>query len=346
MHDLHEGVLKYVMCDILYFFIREREYFNIDTLIRRVENFDYGPVDCGNRPPSHKITLERITSGNLKMSASEMMCFTRFFGEIVGDLVPEDDNVWELYLLLREILDIILSPKFVRGTEVYLQGLIEAFLSLYIDLFHRQLTIKFHLLLHYPFLMSLLGPLILLWCMRDEARHRESRIIAHSTNSRVRLELTLMIKHQLKFCTRLLSKRGLYIDFACGRGQELSLNQLPQLNFVENILPVMGDDLLLSVQWAKMYGTIYKIGMVLIVGKIDSFPLFGRIGAILVSDSSDIIFVVNLFVTQYFNRHYHAFQLLDGDAWHAVCHANLDYPFPLCARESTSAGTLISVKYL
>lgn len=48
-----------------------------------------------------------------------MLCFTIYFSEMVGDYVPEDDPVWELYLVLREILDVLLSPSFDRGTNVY-----------------------------------------------------------------------------------------------------------------------------------------------------------------------------------------------------------------------------------
>lgn len=77
-----------------------------------MDRFDYCSLEVGNRPPADKITLERAASGSLKMSASEMLCFTRCFGEMVGDLVPEGDDVWQLYLLLREILEILFAPQF------------------------------------------------------------------------------------------------------------------------------------------------------------------------------------------------------------------------------------------
>lgn len=62
---------------------------------------------------SHKpslITADHIRNQKLKMSASEMMFFVRHFGLIIGDLVPEDDEVWRLYIVLTEILDIVTAP--------------------------------------------------------------------------------------------------------------------------------------------------------------------------------------------------------------------------------------------
>ena len=148
------------MPDIIHIFIVQRQYFDIATFASRVERFDYGSLEIGNHPPGHEITLERVASGSLKISASEMMCFSRNFCEMFGDLIPDDDGVWKLHLILREMSGIKFSQVFIRGTEVFFRRLVEAFLQLYSNLFHGQLTIKFQLLLHYADLMVLLGPLV------------------------------------------------------------------------------------------------------------------------------------------------------------------------------------------
>lgn len=43
------------------------------------------------------------------MSASELFCFVRFFGQIIGDLVPTTSDIWQLYVILKKIIDIITS---------------------------------------------------------------------------------------------------------------------------------------------------------------------------------------------------------------------------------------------
>ncbi|KAG0438336.1 hypothetical protein HPB47_017056, partial [Ixodes persulcatus] len=54
------------------------------------------------------------SKANLKGTASEKWCLLRLLGLILGDLVPEGDADWELYLQFREIVDIVfatMSPK-------------------------------------------------------------------------------------------------------------------------------------------------------------------------------------------------------------------------------------------
>jgi hypothetical protein len=348
MHDLPEGVFKYCMCNIIHYLVNERNYFDFDTLQERVKNFDYGSAEVGNRPPAHKLTPDRVANDSLNFSASEMICFTRYFGEMLGDLVPEEDVVWAFYLHMRDLMDILFAPKFVIGSEVYLQHMVEFFLQSYLNLFHTHLTIKFHLLLHYPFLLSLLGPLINLWCMRDEAKHRESRIMAHSTNSRVRLEYTLLFRHQLKLSSRFLAQRGLFIDFDYGMGYTMPLNYFGLLgnNAVEQ-LPELADEQLISVSWVRKQHTMYYLNMVLIVGEEEMQPVFGKIREIYVrDDNSDVVFIVQLYNLHGFVRHYHAYHVSEGYRLRAVTHEGLHYFLPLHVRNSAGGRKLITCKYL
>ncbi|KAE8742499.1 hypothetical protein FOCC_FOCC011965 [Frankliniella occidentalis] len=124
LHDLHEGAVKYGICNILFYFVSTRAYFTIDVLKYRIKGFDYGPIDMGNKPPTSHLTVERLESCSWNLSASEMICVARYLGEMISDLIPVGNNVWKLYLLLREILEIILSPYFYVGTEKYLMTLI------------------------------------------------------------------------------------------------------------------------------------------------------------------------------------------------------------------------------
>lgn len=107
MHDLLEGVCHYDLCAILNYLIFVHQYFTLETLNERVQNFNYGP-DYGNKPTL--ITADRIREEKLKMSASEMMFFVRNFGLMIGDLVTANDEAWKLYTVLMDILDFIFAP--------------------------------------------------------------------------------------------------------------------------------------------------------------------------------------------------------------------------------------------
>lgn len=106
------------MCNIIHNLVNERNYFDFNNLQERVKSFDYGSGEVGNRLPAHKLTPDRVANDSLKFSASEMICFTRYFGEMVADLIPQEDEVWAFYLHMRDLMDFLFAPKFVRGSEV------------------------------------------------------------------------------------------------------------------------------------------------------------------------------------------------------------------------------------
>ena len=104
MHDVLEGVCMYVMTSLIYTFVFEKHYFTLEDLNTRITDFEYDSIEKSNKPPA--ITMNRILQKVLlKMFAAEMLCLVRYFGLIIGDLIPKDDIHWELYLYLRQILD-------------------------------------------------------------------------------------------------------------------------------------------------------------------------------------------------------------------------------------------------
>jgi len=119
MHDFFEGVCHYDLCAILDYLINHMSFLNLETLNDRIQNFNYG--DSGDKPTL--ITVDHIRNQKLKMSASEMMFFVHHFG-LIGDLVPEHDKAWRLYIILVEILDIVIAPYVRQQLTEYLSTLI------------------------------------------------------------------------------------------------------------------------------------------------------------------------------------------------------------------------------
>jgi hypothetical protein len=71
-------ILKYIIFDF--------NYFKLEVLNNRIETFNYGPIEFRNRPSL--ISSENLKHGVIKMSAAEALCFTRYLGLIIDDLVP------------------------------------------------------------------------------------------------------------------------------------------------------------------------------------------------------------------------------------------------------------------
>lgn len=127
-----------------------------------------------------------------------MMSLTRYFGLIIGDFIPSNEPVWELYILLRQILDLLTSPLLQKECSNLLQTLVAEHHDLHLKFSKHDLKPKYHFMVHYHVMMKKFGPLLYLWSMRFEAKHRISKISANTSCNRRNICKTLAIKHQLQ----------------------------------------------------------------------------------------------------------------------------------------------------
>lgn len=94
-HDVYLGLGRYDMARIIDHCV-EQKYFTLDHLNDRLKYFDYeSNADRGNKISS--ISAKHIQNGCLITTAAEMSALISYFGIIVGDLVHDDDPVWEFY---------------------------------------------------------------------------------------------------------------------------------------------------------------------------------------------------------------------------------------------------------
>lgn len=217
MHDLYEGVCHYDLCHMINHFI-SMQYFSLQTLNTRKHMFNYGDIEIGNISP--EITEANINKRHLKMTAREMMCFLRLFTLMVGDLVPEDDEVWLLYLNLLDIMDIIESFEISLELAERLRLLITNHHKDYIRLFNDSLKPKHHLMLHYYDVILQSGPPRHYWSFRFEAEHKRFKTYAGNITSRKNICVSLAKKFQLMFANYLMEPlRSTYVLKECHRIQ-------------------------------------------------------------------------------------------------------------------------------
>ncbi|KAF0706641.1 SAM domain-containing protein, partial [Aphis craccivora] len=195
MHDLLEGVCKYDMSFLLLYYTQHLQLFSLQTFNERLVCFNYGP-DKRNKPSV--LHIEHIQKNTIRLSASEMMSLTRSFSLIIGDFIPKNDCVWELYILLRQILDLLTSSILQIECSELLQTLVAEHHDLYMKYSKFDLKPKYHYMVHYHTMIKKFGPLISMWSMRFEAKHRISKISANTSSNRRNICKTLAIKHQLQ----------------------------------------------------------------------------------------------------------------------------------------------------
>ncbi|XP_044171934.1 uncharacterized protein LOC122956333 [Acropora millepora] len=151
MHDVLEGVLQYGVKELIKVYINEQKLFTLDALNKRIAECDYGYHNDANRPA--QITQKKLASADngLRQHANQMWCLGLHLPLIVGNLVPEDDEHWQHYCTLLQIVRIIFSPVINREQIPYLQVLIQEFLEKFKHLFPQCSIIpKMHYMVHMP----------------------------------------------------------------------------------------------------------------------------------------------------------------------------------------------------
>lgn len=97
-------------------------------------------------------------------------------------------------------------------------------------------------MLHFHTIIKKFGPLITLWCMRYEAKHRISKISANTSSNRRNICIGLAIKHQLQLNDILLKgtlgneiELGPTGDIAC-HGDAQSIKMFMNLDSFESLV--------------------------------------------------------------------------------------------------------------
>lgn len=303
MHDILEGCAKYIMGFILSYYIKDLTLFSLQVLNDRLFAFDFGPEK--NKPCA--ITMDHINVENVKQSASEMLILVKYFGLIIGDLIPIDEPVWILYITLRKVLDILLSPVLEEYSIYVLKTLVAELNELYLKYSNNCLKPKFHFLVHYPSMIKKFGPVSHIWAMRYEAKHRILKICTRSTFNRRNLCLTLTIKHQLQL-NEIFYKGRLCTTIDIGPRKIINSIKCKKIIYELNL---DSKETLFPVTWATVKGTCYKINCIFtfdITEDNNTFK-FVFVKNIYIYDSDKIIFEYIPLTTTCFNKNTCAYEV-------------------------------------
>lgn len=301
MHDMFEGCCKYVMSFILVYYIKELKLFSLEVLNDRISCFDFGPES--NKPCT--LSMEHINVGKVKQSASEMLILIRYFALLIGDFVPLGEPIWDLYLTMRKVIDIMLSTSLEENNCTLLETLIGEMNNMYLKYSKNNLKPKFHFLTHYPSIIRKHGPIIHLWSMRFEAKHRVSKISARSSFNRRNICLTLAIKHQLQL-NKLFNHGKFCSTVNIGPTRFINPSKLKQIQVELNLRT---EKPLIRINWAEIKGTHYRVNSILTEDLNDDKPNFVMIKNIFLYGSHGIIFECCLLSTVDFYEHVYAYEV-------------------------------------
>lgn len=230
------------------------------------------------------IKHDHLKKKHIIMSASEMLCFSMYFGILVGDLIPDNEYSWEFYVVLREMLGLLLARSFDKDSVKQLGILIEKHNDLFRKIFNEPLKPKHHIILHYPKIIEQIGPLRHIWCMRFEACHKLLKSTVNATTCRKNLLKTLLIKDSLRFSQRLLSERGFTKSFDF-KISDQNVNMFADLGFSTNF-----SEEAFCVSWVIVDKIYFKCDFIIdISGNKSSSPEYGLIKYIII-DNENLFF--------------------------------------------------------
>ncbi|KAE8749525.1 hypothetical protein FOCC_FOCC003790 [Frankliniella occidentalis] len=314
LHDVEEGICGYALPRVLYWLIFVRRYFSHKVFCQRVSLFNYGPTESGNKPPITKLTEDRIVSGTkFLLSGSESLCLVRYLSEMVGDLVPEDDQIWEYYLCLKKIVLFLYAPMFRRGSENILRVLVQEHHERYIEVFNEHLKPVHHFVTHLWRYMLLIGPLVHTSGKRFEAKHREATLAAASVQSRVNILKTIMIKNSLKFSYHMLSKKGLEPQITSSSSSEVLVSDLDFHHQFAELLNIGYEDIISVFKFINYHGTFFRVDTVCVFHLNEYEPVFGQIVHIVIHENSPVTFILKQLDVEYFDEHFYAFKVIHTD---------------------------------
>ena len=168
MHDCLEGIIpltvKLVLTELFV-----GDLVTVSGLNKALKRVKIPTSDKPNKLP------ESFFRGNSKIvgTAAQKRELFIILPQIVNIDTVTDNPAWNVYLMLRDCMDYIMSPVVVKEAMPFLTGLIQSYLHLFKETFGADNLIpKHHFMLHYPSMMTKFGPLRNLWCMRYEAQHQ------------------------------------------------------------------------------------------------------------------------------------------------------------------------------
>lgn len=163
MHDFIEGICKIELINVVQLLI-SLKLISDETINNRINAFYFGETCKQNKPPD--ISPDCIKNSNLKLSAGGCLCFMQHLGLFIGDLIPENNDVWQIYTSLNEIVYILSEKVHHRSTYELVGTLITEHLELYKKVVKKPFINKQHHALHYRRVLNLVGPVSNTSCMR------------------------------------------------------------------------------------------------------------------------------------------------------------------------------------
>lgn len=307
MHDL-ESIIKYDLTASLNYFIKEK-FISLTLLKDRLNGFFFDDNDRKSKPP--EITANHLSQNLIHMSAAETFCFLRIFGLLISDKIPEDDDYWKVFLLLKFIYEICFAKKLHKDTHHILKLTISEYLQLLNQLFGAEyLKPKHHFLVHYPTVLREMGPLCHLSSMRFEGKHFSGKLVAKASRNRTNVCHSIALKEQYTLNYRFLNNPSLS-NFVSGpllRDCDTS----EDVTFFRNE-GIICSNKIIRTKWLEFLGSRINSRTILVTPTVDGFQ-FTQVNKIYVTENYSSFLILGSNLECNFHNHSQSYKLSNNSS--------------------------------
>ncbi|XP_026099560.1 uncharacterized protein LOC113070477 [Carassius auratus] len=340
LHDLLEGIVPLELAQCLDVLIKKK-YFSLLELNSSIRRFPYKWNDKVNCPQAIPLTFasRKSIGGN----AHENWCLLRMLPFMIGNKVPEEDSAWQVLMTLKDVVELVMAPVYTDETLGYMESKISEHRYRYLDLFpEEKLRPKHHFLEHYPWLTTAFGPLVFLWTMRFEAKHRFFKRIVRQTGSFRNILKTMARKHQSMIAYHIHDANILRPKLSLSRMTQVAVEVLKD-SIKESFVNKFPREAVVSMtNKVTILGTDYCVGMLLPFGSTGGLPDFGEILQIIIVHESPV-FVLKL-LSGWYHEHLRCFKVEPKGEIEVVQHSEMKDAYPLAAY-NTLHGRMVSLKH-
>lgn len=196
MHDSNEGWIAVCLKRFFERCIKDK-IMDLFEIQRRVRDFPY--------PPSYKAyspSLINLKKKGLNQNAVQIYCLIIHLPFIFIDDMHKVKKIWKPVETLLKCLTVLYSTKITDKDLESLTTNSEEHLKSVKDVFKINFTAKQHNLSHYPNNIKSMGPPILTWTMRSEAKHKFFTNVASKACNFKNITYTMASVHQKAMCKK------------------------------------------------------------------------------------------------------------------------------------------------
>ncbi len=305
LHDFLEGVVPFELYLCIQDLIKNK-YISLETLNQAIQEFPYSFSDKTDKPqPVPKTFASKKTIGG---NGHENWCLIRLLPLMIGHRVPEGNMAWEMLMVLKDVLELVSSRRFTDESLFYLESKLSEHRELLLNAFPDcRLRPKHHYIEHYPHLTKVFGPLIDMWTMRFEGKHKFFKKVIHETQNFKNVTLMLARRHQKMMAYHLDCASFFKPALQANKVKSIMISSLP--GNIQGILHHRCglQNTVLSTMSVSVDGINYATDMVVSVGSCGGLPEFRQIKQMLVLNE-DIVFLCKPMIAWY-HEHLRVYEL-------------------------------------